>query len=105
MTESALQGASVEAIVGTMMTGLFSSSATAFTVSSVLPPPIPTTRLVPFFFATSTRRLISLVEASPENFSRANSTLPETAASTFVPIRPQTISSDTRRAFVPISER
>ena len=47
MTDSALVGASVEAIVGTMTTGRWNSSETAFAVSSVFPPPTPMTNFTP----------------------------------------------------------
>ena len=43
MTERALQGASVAAIVGTTATGILTPSATALPVSMTFPPPAQTT--------------------------------------------------------------
>src|SRR5690625_7145185 len=73
MTESELDGASVDAVVGTMMTGDPRLSAIALEVSNVLPPPTPTTTSASLVLATSDKRSISALEASPLNYSYLNS--------------------------------
>jgi len=74
ITESALQGASVEAIVGTMQVEIFSLYATAFAVSRVFPPPIPAINSQPKSLAMSDNLSISSSQHSPPNFSILTST-------------------------------
>nr|WP_254591796.1 hypothetical protein [Candidatus Hamiltonella defensa] len=54
-----MQGTSLDATIGTMATLSFSLFATAFAVSSVLPPPAPTTTEVCSLNAKPAKRAIS----------------------------------------------
>src|SRR5699024_8967190 len=96
-----LDGASVDAVVGTMMTGDPRLSAIALEVSSVLPPPTPTTTSASLVLATSDRRSISASEASPLNSSYLNSISAFLKLSVIVsPVIDQTISSDMTNGFL-----
>lgn len=62
-------GASVEAVVGTIITGQLRLSEIAFAVSNVFPPPTPTITFMPFSLAIWLSLAISFSEASPLNSS------------------------------------
>src|SRR5690625_1003335 len=101
MTDNELDGASVDAVVGTMMTGVPRLSAMAFTVSSVLPPPTPITISDSFFSPLSVNLLISFSDASPLNCSYTKSI---SVSFKLLVIRSsvidQTISSDMTKGFL-----
>ena len=65
MTEMALQGESVDAMVGQMTAGTESSAATARPVSSALPPPAATITWAPIASAAARARAISGTLHSP----------------------------------------
>src|SRR5699024_4637060 len=100
MTDRELLGASVDAVVGTMMTGEPRSSAIALDVSSVLPPPTPMTTSASLFLATSVSRSISASEASPLNSSYLKSISAFLKLSVILSsVIDQTISSDMTNGF------
>src|SRR5699024_6429869 len=101
MTESELDGASVDAVVGTMMTGDPRLSAIALEVSNVLPPPTPTTTSASLCLATSDRRSISASETSPFTSSSLHSIYALLKLSVIVsPVIDQTSSSDMTNGFL-----
>ena len=65
MTDKADVGASVEATVGAIITGISNKSAMALALSIVFPPPRPIIKSFPFSLAIATTRSISFIEASP----------------------------------------
>ena len=92
-------GASVEAIVGTRTSDSSAGWATAFAVSSALPPPTPTTASAPCSDAAAATRSISSGEHSPPN----SATCAPATAPTASPTTSRTAgSSRTSGAFAPM---